>query len=58
MSTENDVRKIIQSVVASIKRALGASDRSTGQHARPKLESRNGYGSRNGDGRSPRHGEN
>ena len=45
MTTENDGRRIFRSVAASIKRALGEPDRLTGRHARPKLESRNGYGS-------------
>jgi hypothetical protein len=57
MSTENDVRRMIRSVAASIKRVLGNPDRPTEQHARPKLETRNGYGSRTTGGPSPRPGE-
>jgi ribosomal protein L19E len=47
MTTENDVRRIIRTVTASVQRALGGLGRPAEQrHARPKLEGRNGYGSR------------
>jgi hypothetical protein len=46
MTMENDVRRIIRTVTASIQRALGGLGRPPEQpHARPKLEGRNGYGS-------------
>jgi hypothetical protein len=54
MSTESEVRRLIRSVAASIKRGLAPPDHTVGQHARPKLESRNGYGSRGTGECSPR----
>ena len=47
MTMENDVRRIIRTVTASVQRALGGLGRPAEQpYARPKLEGRNGYGSR------------
>ena len=46
MSIEDDVRRVIRTMTASVQRALGKLGRSADtQRARPKLESRNGYGS-------------
>jgi hypothetical protein len=47
MSTAYNVGKLLRTVSASVRRALGGFGRpSTQQAARPKLEARNGYGSR------------
>jgi hypothetical protein len=45
MTMENDVRRIIRTVTASVQGALGLGRPAEQPHARPKLEGRNGYGS-------------
>ena len=55
MITENDVRRFIRTVAASVQRALAGLGRpAEPQHARPKLEGRNGYGSPIASERPPR----
>jgi hypothetical protein len=46
MSTENDIKRIIRTVAASVQRAFAGLGRpAEQQRGRPKLEGRNGYGS-------------
>jgi hypothetical protein len=46
MTTENDLRKVIRTVVASIQEAVAALfPPAQAPNARPKLATRNGYGS-------------
>ena len=52
MTVESEVRKMIRSVAASIKRAVAEPARPARQPARPQLESRNGYGTRSTGERS------
>jgi hypothetical protein len=55
MSTEVDFRRIVRMVTASVQRAIGNVGRSAEpQHARPKLETRNGYGAPRVDERPSR----
>jgi hypothetical protein len=53
MTTENNIRRLIRTVAASVQRALAGLGRpAEQQHARPKLEGRKGYGSPDaGEGR-------
>ena len=45
MKSENHVSRVVRAVTAVVQRALGKLGHPAGtQHARPKLESRNGYG--------------
>jgi hypothetical protein len=54
MTAENDVQRIIRTVAASVQRALAGLGRpAEQQHARPKLEGRNGYGSPSASDRRP-----
>ena len=54
MTIENDVRRIIRTVASSVERALaGLARPAEQQHARPKLERRNGYGSPRASERPP-----
>jgi hypothetical protein len=54
MTTENDVRRIIRTVAASVRRTFAGTGRPAEQQpARPKLEGRNGYGSPSASERRP-----
>jgi len=55
MTPENPLRRLIQTVAASVQRALaGLGSPAEQQPARPKLEGRKGYGSPDADERRPR----